>query len=360
MIDASPFSSLDHATSFSRELWFKESRIQSWLDAFSGHKHLTRAIRHAPASMIKELHQWDRRYIAKFRFEFTTSTDTCFSQKILDEVKARYENTLVVELDIAAREEFKLIEHGLARLWERKKDNFLAVDVIRLYLGEVVPDSMEKDDIVSSYGFDEADSTGRETSILSYDLNKMPKENEYPYSGMSLEKKNAWHLAIEGIIKKNILKSMEKPWKETRLRLYNAFYKPTFMTEQNNEHRQPGIDREHWRWFLDYRAKAETKVFEKEKPGRVRGVGFGPTPTQLFGPNSHAPGNGVQLEETQRKLIELQAELEGEKLKRKVMEDEAAVEKKRMKAMESALIYLFQRQGEELPLDIAAGMSFVE
>ncbi|KAL4337127.1 hypothetical protein AHAS_Ahas12G0079100 [Arachis hypogaea] len=198
MIDASPFSSLDHATSFSRELWFKESRIQSWLDAFSGHKHLTRAIRHAPASMIKELHQWDRRYIAKFRFEFTTSTDTCFSQKILDEVKARYENTLVVELDIAAREEFKLIEHGLARLWERKKDNFLAVDIQEASedLGEVVPDSMEKDDIVSSYGFDEADSTGRETSILSYDLNKMPKENEYPYSGMSLEKKNAWHLAM--------------------------------------------------------------------------------------------------------------------------------------------------------------------
>ncbi|KAL1295014.1 hypothetical protein AAHE18_19G181100 [Arachis hypogaea] len=34
-------------------------------------------------------------------------------------LKVRYENTLVVELDIAAREEFKLIEHGLERLWER-------------------------------------------------------------------------------------------------------------------------------------------------------------------------------------------------------------------------------------------------
>ncbi|KAL4293645.1 hypothetical protein AHAS_Ahas18G0148800 [Arachis hypogaea] len=37
---------------------------------------------------------------------------------------ARYENTLVVKLDIAAQEEFKLIEHGLEHIWERKKDNF--------------------------------------------------------------------------------------------------------------------------------------------------------------------------------------------------------------------------------------------
>nr|XP_025696249.1 uncharacterized protein LOC112797492 [Arachis hypogaea] len=52
---------------------------------------------------------------------------------------------------------------------------------------------------------------------------------------------------------------MGKSWKETKLRLYNAFYKPTFTTEQNIEHHPSGIDREHWRWFLDYRAKAEMK-----------------------------------------------------------------------------------------------------
>nr|XP_025662034.1 uncharacterized protein LOC112757694 [Arachis hypogaea] len=186
----------------------------------------------------------------------------------------------------------------------------------------------------------------------------------------------------EGTIKKNILKSMGKSWKEARLRLYGDFYEPTFMMEQNIEQHPPGIDREHWRWFLEYHAKAEMKerieeieeedtsarvlpqndsiAFGKEKPERVRGVGFGPTPSQLFGSNSHALGNGVQLEETQRKLLELQAELEGEKLKRKAMEDEAAADKKKMQVMESALIYLFQWQGEELPPDIAAGMSSVE
>ncbi|KAL4394791.1 hypothetical protein AHAS_Ahas02G0187300 [Arachis hypogaea] len=66
-------------------------------------------------------------------------------------------------------------------------------------------------------------------------------------------------LDSEGTIKKNILESMGKSWKETRLRLYNAFYEPTFTTEENIKHCLPEIDRGHWRWFLDYRAKAETK-----------------------------------------------------------------------------------------------------
>ncbi|QHO06545.1 Uric acid degradation bifunctional protein TTL [Arachis hypogaea] len=194
MIDASPFSSLDHATSFARQLWFNESRIQSWLDAFSGHSHLYRAIRYAPASMMRELLHWDRKYRAKFGFEFITSTETWCSQKILDEVKARIENTLVVELDIAAREEFKLIEHGLERLWERISRS--QIQETSEEIGEVVMDSVEKENVVSSDGPEEADSAGQNASMLSYDLNKMPEENEYPYSGMSPDKKNAWHLAM--------------------------------------------------------------------------------------------------------------------------------------------------------------------
>ncbi|KAL4356372.1 hypothetical protein AHAS_Ahas09G0080100 [Arachis hypogaea] len=56
-----------------------------------------------------------------------------------------------------------------------------------------------------------------------------------------------------------MLKSMGKAWKKTRLRLYDRFYEPTFTTDQNLENRPPEIDREHWRWFLDYRAEPETK-----------------------------------------------------------------------------------------------------
>ncbi|XP_057733651.1 uric acid degradation bifunctional protein TTL-like [Arachis stenosperma] len=194
MITESPFSSLDHATSFARQLWFKESRIQSWLDAFSGQSHLYRAIAHAPGPMMREMLHWDRKYRAKFGFEFVTSTETWFSQKILDEVKARYENTLVVELDIAAQEEFKNIEHGLERLWERL--TFSQIQEASEAAGEVVPDSEEKEDIVPSGGSEEADSATQNVSMLSYDLNKTPKENDYPYSEMSPEEKKAWHLAM--------------------------------------------------------------------------------------------------------------------------------------------------------------------
>ncbi|KAL4396764.1 hypothetical protein AHAS_Ahas01G0124500 [Arachis hypogaea] len=194
MIDASPFSSLEVATSFARQLWFRESPIQSWLDAFSGQSHLFRAIRYAPGSMMRELLHWDRKYRAKYGFEFITSTDSWESQKILDEVKVRYENILVVELDIAAREEFKLIEDGLERLWERLSRS--QVQEAPEETGEVVPDSVEKEADVSSESSEEADSAGQKASMLSYDLNKTPDENEYPYGGMSPDTKNAWHLTV--------------------------------------------------------------------------------------------------------------------------------------------------------------------
>ncbi|KAL4293646.1 uncharacterized protein DS421_18g619910 [Arachis hypogaea] len=63
-------------------------------------------------------------------------------------------------------------------------------------IGEVVPDSLEKEDDVPSGGSEEADSAGQNASMLSYDLNKTPKENDYPYSGMSPDKKNTWHIAM--------------------------------------------------------------------------------------------------------------------------------------------------------------------
>ncbi|KAL4306888.1 hypothetical protein AHAS_Ahas16G0223300 [Arachis hypogaea] len=144
MIDGSPFSSLDHATFFARQLWFKESRIQSWLDAFSEHRHLTRAIGHVPTSMMKD-------------YNVSGYIQTVFEHYCWYFVLARYENTLVVKLDIAAREEFKLIEHGIERLW-----GWLSRSQIQEASeepGEVVPYSMEKKD-VSSDGSDEADSVG--------------------------------------------------------------------------------------------------------------------------------------------------------------------------------------------------------
>ncbi|KAL4373359.1 hypothetical protein AHAS_Ahas05G0073900 [Arachis hypogaea] len=44
MEEAFPFSSLEHATSFARDLWFNTLPVQSWLDAFSAHRHIGDAI----------------------------------------------------------------------------------------------------------------------------------------------------------------------------------------------------------------------------------------------------------------------------------------------------------------------------
>ncbi|RYR75651.1 hypothetical protein Ahy_A01g000226 isoform A [Arachis hypogaea] len=98
----------------------------------------------------------------------------------------------------------------------------------------------------------------------------------------------------------------------------------------------------------------------KEHPGRVRGMGHGPTPSQLFRPSLQPPVDRAQVEEAQRMLCELQAEVTTEKLKRKAMEDELAAEKMKRQAIESVLSYLVQQQCGELPLDIAARMNSLD
>ncbi|KAL4316458.1 hypothetical protein AHAS_Ahas15G0287100 [Arachis hypogaea] len=62
-----------------------------------------------------------------------------------------------------------------------------------------------------------------------------------------------------GIIKHILLQSMGRSWKETRNRLYHAYYNSKKMIEQNIEGRPPGITADHWRWFL-YHNSEDTKL----------------------------------------------------------------------------------------------------
>ncbi|RYQ89982.1 hypothetical protein Ahy_B09g096337 isoform F [Arachis hypogaea] len=218
-----------------------------------------------------------------------------------------------------------------------------------------------------------------------------------------------------GLIKKSFLKQMGKSWKDTRGRLFDSHYKPTRTLEQNLEQRPEGIPRKHWKWFIEYRndpatkakckqntlnrkkqlythtggskslARAreeEEKISEleqldestrilsendslaqalgKEHPGRVRGMGHGPTPSQIFSSSSQPPVDRAQVEETQRMLCELQAEVTTEKLKTKAIEDELAAEKTKRQEIESVLSYLVQQQCGELPPDIAARMNSLD
>ncbi|KAL4357166.1 hypothetical protein AHAS_Ahas09G0159500 [Arachis hypogaea] len=170
-----------------------------------------------------------------------------------------------------------------------------------------------------------------------------------------------------GIIKRIIFKMLGRAWKETRNILYHHCYDPELSLEENIENHPDRITTDHWRWFLDYHNSEETQekckknvenqskqlythtggskslarlgeeendllaqALRKEHSGRVCGMRLGPTSSQVFGMNSHQPSNGFEREETQRVLLELQAELVAEKLKRKAVEDEVAAGKVRM------------------------------
>ncbi|RYQ95934.1 hypothetical protein Ahy_B08g091319 [Arachis hypogaea] len=165
MQEASPFSSLEHTTSFTQDLWFNKSHIRSWLDAFSAHRHIGDA----------ELCQFEAKYQKKFGFKFLTTTFKGHSHKILEEVKARCENNLMVELDITSQEEFIFIEGGLTKLWERLSQEKIQEETKEI--GEIVQDSMEEE-VVPSNSSDEVVSTGHKASMINYDLNKTPEENE--------------------------------------------------------------------------------------------------------------------------------------------------------------------------------------
>ncbi|RYQ99460.1 hypothetical protein Ahy_B07g087390 [Arachis hypogaea] len=208
-----------------------------------------------------------------------------------------------------------------------------------------------------------------------------------------------------GRIKQTFLQQMGRSWKDTRGRLYDSHYKPTRTLEKNLDNCPAGIPREHWWWFIDYRNDPATKAkckqnalnrkkqlythtggskslarareeeaLSKERLGRVRGMGFEPTPSQLFRPSSQPPVDKAQTEEAQRMLFKLQVEVTVEKLRRKTVEDEVAAEKLKRKAMEdeivaeetkrqaleSVLSYVVQQQGGELPPDIAAQINSLD
>ncbi|RYR37797.1 hypothetical protein HN51_028924 [Arachis hypogaea] len=104
MEQAALFSSLEHATLFTRDLWFNKLPINSCLDAFAVHMHIGEVVNKASGSILKELAQFKPKYHKKFGFGFITSTDKRLLYQIPEEVKAHYENTLIVELDIVSGE----------------------------------------------------------------------------------------------------------------------------------------------------------------------------------------------------------------------------------------------------------------
>ncbi|MED6182617.1 hypothetical protein PIB30_030235 [Stylosanthes scabra] len=88
------------------------------------------------------------------------------------------------------------------------------------------------------------------------------------------------------------------------------------------------------------------QVLGKEHSGRIRGVGHGPCPTKLFGSASQQPSYGGQIEKYQREIEQLQVE--------------AAEKNKKIQTMANLVRFLMQRQGDDLPPEIAFEMDALD
>nr|XP_025625671.1 uncharacterized protein LOC112717969 [Arachis hypogaea] len=181
------------------------------------------------------------------------------------------------------------------------------------------------------------------------------------------------------------MKRIGKIWKDTRHLLYHRCYKEKRTYEENLKHHPKGIEENEWKKFIDYRQKEETKEKEegrpvgrgelfiithkkkdgsyihpdvrvvseaianaerqKEHPRRVRALGAGPCPTQVFGNAAGQPSGSTEPnEEYEKRITELTAKLEEEQAKRQ--------------SIHKVLEYLVQQQGDNLPAKVAAKLGF--
>ncbi|CAN1261785.1 hypothetical protein LINPERPRIM_LOCUS10995 [Linum perenne] len=157
-----------------------------------------------------------------------------------------------------------------------------------------------------------------------------------------IRQKFHWNVEDEDTIRSYVMKDLGKKWREDRQTLWDKLCDPTQPKEHNYQQRPKKVDAAKWQTFVDHRMskymkkisainkanRAKQKIYhtsgsksilvkgkeletverfmedpaphnhissfdavgrafnEKEHPGRVRGLGFGPTPSQVFGSSS--------------------------------------------------------------------------
>lgn len=129
---ASPFASLADALLAARRIWLNEVDVNGWLEAFAAHPAIgttsssapkwckeeqSAALATATDSTAQELADWNARYREKFGFVFMICASGRTTPEVLAELKRRYENRPIVELEVAAHEELKITELRLAKLF---------------------------------------------------------------------------------------------------------------------------------------------------------------------------------------------------------------------------------------------------
>ncbi|MBA0603769.1 hypothetical protein Gorai_002015, partial [Gossypium raimondii] len=135
---ASPFPSVDHAISVAKDIWFDKVDVIGWLEAFAAHPQIgespsshtksaqwskgeqSTALATATDSGLQELSDWNARYRQKFGHVFLICASGRSAAEILGELKKRYSNRPIHELEIASQEQMKITELRLRKLFSAK------------------------------------------------------------------------------------------------------------------------------------------------------------------------------------------------------------------------------------------------
>ncbi|TYI78406.1 hypothetical protein E1A91_D06G209600v1 [Gossypium mustelinum] len=117
---ASPFPSVDHAISVAKDIWFDKVDVIGWLEAFAAHPQIGESPSSHTKSAQFELSDWNARYRQKFGHVFLICASGRSAAEILGELKNRYSNRPIYELEIASQEQMKITELRLRKLFSAK------------------------------------------------------------------------------------------------------------------------------------------------------------------------------------------------------------------------------------------------
>ncbi|KAL3815204.1 hypothetical protein ACJIZ3_016472 [Penstemon smallii] len=131
MVSAGPFSNYQEALNVAKDIWFNKVDVNGWLEAFAAHPQIgersssaqwskgeqSTALATASDSTLEELYDWNTRYKQKFGFVFLIFASGISTPETLAEMKRRYENRPIVEFELAAKEQMKITELRISKLF---------------------------------------------------------------------------------------------------------------------------------------------------------------------------------------------------------------------------------------------------
>ncbi|KAK9757712.1 hypothetical protein RND81_01G181500 [Saponaria officinalis] len=142
-----PFTNLNDAVGAATDIWFNKVDVCGWLEAFSAHPQIGKpnsgshtsdtfsqwskgeqstAMATATSTTLQELAEWNSLYKEKFGFVFLICASGRSTSEILDELKRRYSNRPIIEFEIAAKEQMKITELRLAKLFSAQSSTTAA------------------------------------------------------------------------------------------------------------------------------------------------------------------------------------------------------------------------------------------